>query len=403
MIFGAAFLFLCLNGDDCIMKLLFKTLAAGAVLTFAVFGTAFAEGGLSFENKVSTDTWCIGNYSGEQRFPGITEAMKLEYLGDKVDAKAEVSFWLYRYNDDIEKNSQMAFYGFDFGDTYVKFRPIDLLQIAIRGNEKAAGSYFPVMDKNLRHGNYTGDFGLLFKPLKGLSVGTGIDFRDGYGFIYNDFSTSYDRIYLNLGAEYEFENIGAFALTFNDVINNFSLGVYAKISAISDFDIYAGFSYQHIASDFLCIPAYVLNDAYLRGNTLLNAGMEFRGIDKLTLAADLATNLFINGNAYFDGHYHPSYDLYAGLKVSYDINDSFNINCNASMAFDFTDSGNDDYNNYCGSPVISIYPELSYKIGNHTFKAGFKMELDHTYEVVKSTQREALFGACLPVSWTYSF
>ena len=385
------------------MKLLHKTLAAGAVLAFAVFGAAFAESGLSFENKISTNTWCIGNYSGEQRFPGITESMKVEYLGDKIDAKADVSFWLYRYNDDIEKNSQMAFYGFDFGDTYIKFRPIELLQIAIRGNEKAAGSYLPVMGSHLPHGNYTGDFGLLFKPLEGLSVGTGIDFRDGYGFIYNDFSTSYDKIYLNLGAEYEFDNVGKFALTFNYMINNFSLGIYAHVSAITDLDIFAGFAYQYKASKFLKIPATILNDAYLRGNVLLSAGIEYGGLDRFTLGADLATNLFINGDADYDVHYNPSYDLYAGVKVAYDITDTLNLSCTGSMAFDFVDVGNDEYSNFSGSPVISLYPELSYKVGNHTFRAGFKMELERTYEINRAVDRETLFGACLPISWTYSF
>ena len=385
------------------MKMFHKTLAAGAALAFAVMGTVFADGKISFENKISPNTYRIGDYNGNQRFPGIAERMKIEYLGDKIDAKADISFWLYRYNDDIEKNSQMAFDGFDFGDTYVKFRPIDMLQLAIRGNEKAAGSYFPVLDTKLGHGNYTGDFGVLVKPIEGLSIGTGIDFLDGYGFIYNDFAESYDRIYLNLGAEYEFKKIGTFALTFNDVINNFSLGVYAKIPSVKNFDIYAGFTYQHKAGDFLCIPSYVLNDTYLRGNLLLSAGLEYRGIDKFVLGADLATNLFVNGNAYYDGHYHPSYDLYTGLKVSYEINDAFNFNCTGSLAFDFTDSGNNEYFNYCGSPVISIYPELSYKMGKHTFKAGFKMEFDHSYNTVKSAEREALFGACLPISWTYSF
>lgn len=85
------------------MKMFHKTLAIGAALAFAVMGTVFADGKISFENKISTNTYRIGDYNGNQCFPGIAERMKIEYLGDKIDAKADISFWLYRYNDDIEK------------------------------------------------------------------------------------------------------------------------------------------------------------------------------------------------------------------------------------------------------------------------------------------------------------
>lgn len=389
------------------MKLSHKTLVAGAVIAFAVMGTAFAEGEFTFENKISTNTYNFGDYDGNYRLPSIRETMKGEYLSDKFDTKVDLSFWLFRYNDDTDENSQMAFNGFNFGETYIKFRPVEAFQIALatdEAEEKTAGSYLPVLDDNIRFGYYTGNFGLLFKPIESLSIGAGIDFYNGYGFLYNDFDDNADKIYLNFGAEYALENIGDFAITFNNVLNNFSFGAFAKISAITDTNFYVGFSYQNDFDSLLSVPNLVLHTPTLRGKTLFNAGVEYRGVDKLTLAADIATNLFVNADAYYDGtYYYSTYDLYTGFKVAYDINDSFTISCENFMTFDFVDSKNDEYNNFCGSPAISIYPEVSYKMGNHTFKAGLRMEFYHRYEIPRAINRESNFGMCIPLSWTYSF
>ena len=288
------------------MKLSHKTLVAGAVIAFAVMGTAFAEGEFTFENKISTNTYNFGDYDGNYRLPSIRETMKGEYLSDKFDTKVDLSFWLFRYNDDTDENSQMAFNVFNFGETYIKFRPVEAFQIALatdEAEEKTAGSYLPVLDDNIRFGYYTGNFGLLFKPIESLSIGAGIDFYNGYGFLYNDFDDNADKIYLNFGAEYALENIGDFAITFNNVLNNFSFGAFAKISAITDTNFYVGFSYQNDFDSLLSVPNLVLHTPTLRGKTLFNAGVEYRGVDKLTLAADIATNLFVNADAYYDGNY----------------------------------------------------------------------------------------------------
>lgn len=91
-----------------IMKMFNKTLVAGAILAFAAFGSASADEGLSFTNEISTDTYYMGDVrhftnTGDDndyhRFPGITEKMTAEYLGDRVDAKVELSFTFYGYNN----------------------------------------------------------------------------------------------------------------------------------------------------------------------------------------------------------------------------------------------------------------------------------------------------------------
>lgn len=406
------------------MKMLNKTLVAGAILAFAAFGSASADE-LKFENKVETDTVYIGNLGHDDtpyertkdynRFPGITETMKMEYTSEKVDAKAELQFWLFGYNDDEynpatfedEKCTYVGLNGFSFGETYIKFRPIEILEIALNAREKAAGSYLPVLDDNVSLGNYTGDFGLLVKPIEGLSIGAGINFLS---YIINDydFYNDPDKIYLNFGAEYELENIGSFALTFNNVINEFGFGAFAKINAINALDIYGGFSYQkkseklafkHFtphyypgASRIYQIPA----EAYsVNGNISLNAAAEYKGIDKLTLAAELATNCFTEADNTFD--------LYTGLKAEYEINDAFSVSGTSYMSFDFADSQNDSDYNYCLSPLLSFYPEVAYKLGNHTFKAGFKMEFWQNYEIDKDTDRKTQFTAAIPLSWTYAF
>ena len=413
-----------------IMKMFNKTLVAGAILAFAAFGSASADE-LKFENKVETDTVYIGNlglddtpldyYNDYRRFPGIHETMKMEYTSERVDAKVELSFGLFGQNGDkwntteYKKVTWLYLDGFDFGEVYIKFRPIEILQIDLNTREKASGSYFPVLDANVNLGNYTGDFGLLVKPIDGLSIGAGIDFLS---YLINDYDNDPDKIYLNFGAEYELENIGSFALTFNNVLNEFGFGAFAKINAINALDIYGGFSYQKEHANLTLKPLtphyYLRNYTYygpgvydysvgtysadiflVNGNIILNAAAEYKGIDKLTLAAELATNCFTGADNTFD--------LYTGLKAEYEINDAFSVSGTSYMSFDFADSRNDSDYNCCFSPLISFYPEVAYKLGNNTFKAGFKMEFWQSYEILKDTDRKTQFTAAIPLSWTYAF
>lgn len=393
------------------MKLSHKTLVAGAVIAFAVMGTAFAEGEFTFENELSTDTYRIGDWNDDvSRFPGIEERMQGKYTGEKVDINANLLTKITGYSENVagEKKTVLEFGGFWIKDSYIKFRPTDVMQISLAGflgAEKAKGSYLPVADTNTYIGRYTGNFGLLFKPLEGLSIGTGIDFGN---LIDNRYDNS-NQINLNFGAEYEIEKIGSFAVTFNDVVNDFSIGAYAKISAISDLDIYAGFAFHKNFGQLMESPVNSYN-RNIRGKTILNAGFEYKGIDKLTLAADLATNLFNNADhiTYYDDSisdwiYSATDDLYAGLKITYDLNDAFTLGCYSYMVFDLVDSENNELYDFCASPLITIYPEMSYKIGNHTFKAGLQMDFAHEYVLVKNADRDSIFTVSIPLSWKYSF
>ena len=411
------------------MKMLNKTLVAGAILAFAAFGSATADE-LKFENKVETDTVYIGNmgfddtlYEDQKdyyRFPGIIEKMTMEYTSERVDGKLELGVGLFGENHDKFNNSTFEYekktelylstyntwYYVGLTDYYLKFRPIEMLQISLGAYEKAAGSYFPILDGNVNLGNYTGYFGFLVKPIAGLSIGAGINTTS---YIIDDYHDDPDKIYLNFGAEYELENIGSFALTFNDVLNEFGFGAYAKITAINALDLYAGFSYQedtaklplkNLIPHFGYSPRRVYadwhTDSYsIYGNIILNAAAEYKGIDKLTLAAELATNCFTEADGTFD--------LYTGLKAEYEINDAFSVSGTSYMSFDFADSHNDSDYNHCFSPLISFYPEVAYKLGNNTFKAGFKMEFWQSYEILKDTDRKTQFTAAIPISWTYAF
>ena len=408
------------------MKRINKSLVAGAFLALAAIGFASADE-LKFENKVSTDTIYIGNmgfddtlYEDQKdyyRFPGIIEKMTMEYTSERVDGKLTLGIGLFGNNQDRagEKRTLLylgtydnVFYNFiGFDDYYIKFRPIEMIQISLGASEKAAGSYFPILDDNVSLGNYTGYFGLLVKPIAGLSIGAGIDVTS---YIINDYDPDPDKIYLNFGAEYELENIGSFALTFNNVLNEFGFGAYAKISAINALDLYAGFSYQedtakltlkNLIPHFGYSPRRVYADWHndtsysIYGNIILNAAAEYKGIDKLTLAAELATNCFTEADGTFD--------LYTGLKAEYEINDALSVSGISYMSFDFADSQNDSDYNYCYSPLISFYPEVAYKLGNNTFKAGFKMEFWQNYAIDKDTDRKTQFTAAIPLSWTYAF
>ncbi|MBP5444106.1 MAG: hypothetical protein J6Y60_12790 [Treponema sp.] len=367
------------------MKLFHKTLAAGAVLAFAVMGTTFAEGEFTFENELSTDTYHFGNgYGDNNRFPNFEERMQAEYTSEKVDVNANFSLEISGHNEDTADGKKVIFSldGINFypnaHDSFVKFRPVDVLQLSIAyfwGAEKAAGSYLPVMEEYWSYtsfGRYTGNFGLLFKPMDGLSIGAGID----TGYLFQD-RWDYNDKYLDLifGAEYEVEDIGSFAVTFNDVVNHFAVGAFAKISAVQTMDIYAGLAYQKDRN----LRCYSIG-----GKLFANAGLELKNVEKFSLAAELVTNFFTEADN--------TYDLYTGFRAGYDVNENFNIGAKTRMWFDLTDTRNDEYVDYRSKPDFYICPELTYKLGNNTFKAGVGMEFAGDY-----------FWGSIPLSWTYSF
>ena len=409
------------------MKRINKVLVASAFLALATIEFISADE-LAFKNEISTDTFYAGDISyftkarddsGYHRFPGITEKIAAEYSSEKVDAKVELSFDFFGYNNRAYNSDQIRFEkktiigltGIVF-DGYVKFRPIEILQLSVNSKEYASGSYFPVLDKNVNLGNYTGDFGLLLKPIDGLYIGAGInlgtvlfsDFKDK-DFYYDPNTDAYtdydpDQIYLNFGAEYTYENIGTLAITLNNITNNVGFGAYAKITAIKDMNIFAGLSFQK--NQQACINGLETNrrtaydidadvhktTAYysykVNGNTLMNAGLEYSGINKLYLAADFATNFLIEADR--------AYDLYAGFKANYEINEMISVGGSNYMVFDLADSHSDDNDALPYAPFISLCPEGTVKFGNHTFKAGLRLEFC-----------DGNFLYSLPVSWTYAF
>lgn len=378
------------------MKLFHKTLVAGAALAFAVMGTAFAEGEFTFKNEIKTDTWLIGDYFPDnRRFGGIEERMQGKYTSDKVDFNANLGVRLYGESEEVagEKKIRSGFWNYYIYDSYIKIRPVESFQIGLAsfdqlydGREIASGAYFPVIGGSTPYGNYTGNLGLLFKPIEGLSIGAGIDFQS---YFINSADDNADQVTINFGAEYDVENIGSFAVTFNDVVNHFTLGAYAKISAVEATDIYAGFTFRKDRAEMIRTRLFsnVLSNwaQYIHGKLFLNAGFEYKGIDRLTLAADLATNLFTE-DAY------SSYDLYTGFKAEYDINESFSIGAKSLMFFDITDKNETEYYDPKYKTSILLYPEVAYKLGNNTFKAGFKMEFS-----------DGDMSAAIPLSWSYSF
>ncbi len=363
------------------MKKVNKLLAAGAVLAFAVMGSVFAEGDFTFENELSTSTYKFGNgYDDNNRFPYFEERMQVEYESEKVDVNADFSLEINGRNYDgvNGKETVINLYDVNGNDSFVKFRPIDALQLSVAyywGAEKAAGSYLPVLGYYTSYnplGRYTGNFGLLFKPMEGLSIGAGID--TGYLF-QNRYENTYKNLKLNFGAEYEVEDIGSFAVTFNNVANHFGFGAFAKISAVQAMDIYAGLAYQKDRNE---------NFYSINGKLFFNAGLELKNTEKFSLAAELITNFFTEAD--------DTYDLHAGLRAGYDVNENFNIGAKTRMWFDFVDSRNNEYIDYRNKSNFMIIPEVTYKLGNNTFKAGFSMSFS-----------DDIFWGTIPLSWKYSF
>ncbi len=385
-----------------------KILVALAFAAVASGASVSAE--ISFKNEIKTETYYFGDvhedvYYEDCRVPGIFETMSAEYHGEKIDVKAKVggSLYLRRYSESGEQKLRIGFSDED-GELDISYSPVDVFQISFNYGDiydgtcvkYASGSYFPVLDMNAPFGNYLANLGFLYKPIKGLSIGAGIDFgyifnSDGPYYGYDDGKHKFS-LPMNFGVEYALESIGEFALTFNDVFNAIAIGAYAKITSITDLDVYAGFAFQrygekNIQISFDKIPL-ILTENYLRseviqGYMLLTAGMQYVGIKNLTLAFDLATNLGV--------HCDSTYDLYSGMKTSYKINDMFEVGGVAIAFFDFADSQNDEDTDYRMYPYVIVNPGLSFSIGSHIFKAGVRLDF-HKDE----------FGAAIPISWTWT-
>ena len=167
------------------MKNFFKTISL--ILLLSLVWGAFAQGDFSIENKLETDTFIFGDYDENHRFPGIKETLTADYSSDKVDAKLEMSFDFFAYNQldaDYNKKLIIGVDDFTFTESYFKLRPIEKLQISFNSRDYVSGAYFPVMDRYMGvgkdfdswdSGNYTGDIGFLFKPMDNLSLGAGIN------------------------------------------------------------------------------------------------------------------------------------------------------------------------------------------------------------------------------------
>ncbi|MBO4320861.1 MAG: hypothetical protein J5857_10390 [Treponema sp.] len=373
------------------MKMLNRVLIAVALLTFTALSPVFAEGDFSFENEISTDTYILGDrVNDNRRFGGIKERIQGVYTSKKVDLNANISLDVRGETGDVGegKKSRAQFDWLSVNDSYFKFRPMEKIQIAVateKATEKASGSFFPVLnDYVVGLGNYTGNVGVLFKPIEGLSVGAGINF----GYLFDGLSDSNDIIHLNFGGEYELKDIGLISVTFNNVINNFGIGAFAKFTAVKNMDIYAGLSFQlhkmNMVYAMLFTNCYNEYSDYINGKLLLNAGLEYKGVEKLTLAADIATNCFIEADW--------THDLYAGVKAGYDINKSFSVDGKIYMFLDLVDSSTNGNYDDRYKPSIFLYPEVAYKTGSHTFTAGIKMEF-----------YDGVMGMAFPLSWKYSF
>ena len=414
------------------MKRVKKLLVAGAILAFAALETAEAEG-LSFSNILATETWYFGNlknleddpirYYYPHRFPGLHDVMTASYSNEKIDMELSVGCsieaWYQWSGTDPEKKLLI---GLDDCETsgYIKFRPIDILQISMFAWNPCAGSYLPVLDCYFGYGNLANNIDVLYMPINGLSIELGLN----WGYIYQDYDPdwdSYPKLELFFGAGYNNENIGDFSLVLRNVLNNFGIGAFAKITAVKDLNIYGSFAYQkredssshyydsfdedaigidlsprpygyryffskhyHPQHGFLSTGYYENDFRNISGDFITSLAFEYSGIDNLLLAAELITNLTANADN--------SDDLYFGLKAAYKINKPFTVSGTAQAVFDLVDSRNDEDDDYRFAPAFVIEPKAEYVLGSHTFAAGFKLEFC-----------DGRVGAAIPISWTYAF
>lgn len=421
-----------------------------------------AEG--SFYNKTQVRTPADSNKNYQVEFAGISEKVGISYdsekfwfeLAPKFSLKDNNQHWSKGWSDygatitrQALNNDDLSFAwtGLDWG---VRFTPFDIVDFVLNTDTWTPGSYLPIADQHVG-GNLTGDgFGLVFKPIDGLRIGLEVPFSadivskpnflnaeyEDTGFngdflakdsslITNTANGASDyRFVLNAGVDYKLLDmitVGAFV---GNIINRDarSYGVYAN-AGLSFLDFNLGYTYNGGATRVSALDFADSSRIFIGGHHKANLAVTASfGDFKAQLEALM--NFFKAQSLY---------DLYAGLKVGYDLlPGKFNVALRTGVAYDMGNASkaNESYLRYQeggtagvptstvagyrskkgtykdvdkkgysvnqnAAPVVFLSPSLTYTTGSNTFSgtANLQYWLDG----------EGSYAANFPVSWKYTF
>ena len=353
---------------------------SAAVAAFAlVSGFAFADSEVKFSNKVSSDIVEIvsNDDDTETEFAGIKNKTVFEYASDNLDAMIELVFWSKKETDEkdpLDADDDKDYFaigtgGFDFGDTFIEFRPFEVLGFEFHEKLNTAGSYLPVWDDNLSTGNMGSDFGVVVRPVEGLVFGAGVDFMSAFG--HDD-----RKPIFNFGVEYANEDFaigGALRNVAGDEdedtgTDELAFGVYTSLIMVENFSFNLGFAYNDAVEP----------DVGTVDGNLLTAGIMFEK-DAVTLNVDAATN--------FGNSDDKEFDLYSAVQFGFAVNDNFSAELTFANALDF--ESDDDKKE---KAMFEINPAVKLTFDRHEFGAGVNVFFNEDGSKV-----------CFPVHWKYSF
>lgn len=323
------------------------------MLSIAFFASNLFAEGISFENEVSSNIVDIEipqEGDSSVAFSGISETVTVEYESEKVLASLSAAFVLGNNEDDV--------FGINWDDEAfdwsVEFIPFDFLSIIWHKSVTIYGSYLPVVDANVNGGEMGSDFGVVVSPIENLKIAAGLGFE-------SLFTGDNAHVILNFGADYNINDMVVVGAAAQDIIGDGrSFGVYASYIGLEGFCINAGYTFN---GDI---------DGMIFGDNLISASATFEK-DSFAFALDVATNLGAD----------LAYDLYAGAKVDYSINDNLSVGASAMTTFDFASEG--------FAPSINLYPYGEYVVNNHTFGFGVDLTICEGVQIG------------IPVYWKYAF
>lgn len=364
-----------------------KSKVVAAVALSLACGFAFAETEVSFSNKVSSDIVNIvkeGDEDTDSDFAGIKNKSVFEYSSEKLDAMIELVFWSNKVAAPSDGEDAFALGvtdedssgpGYDFGDTYIEVRPLDILGFEFHEKMWAAGSYFPIWDDNVSTGNIGSDLGAIVRPMEGLVIGAGLDFTSVFG--HDDY-----KPVVNFGAEYTTDAF-ALAATVRNVADNsasevneadgFGFGVYGSLLKIEGLVLNAGFGYNTSVE-----PDVVKAGGSVVAGNLFTAAATYEK-DAFHAALDFATN--------FTDSKDNEYDFYIAATAGYNVIESLSLDCAFATALDAESDSDKKVD-----ARFHVNPAVTYTLGNHELSAGVNVFFGEDYTNVN-----------FPVYWKYSF
>jgi len=412
--------------------------------------------GFNFYNEVSSDLveakGSFYNHKNKDQqyqveFAGISEKVGISYdsekfwfeLAPKFSLKDNNQHWnrearSFRNTDGSLNNDDLSFAwtGLDWG---VRFTPFDIVDFVLHHDTWTPGGYLPIVDKHVG-GNLTGEgAGLVFKPIDGLRLGLEIPFEATFGGKANYLDAEWEdvlrseaaaaaatkatyleptnknyRFRINAGVDYKLLDMITVGAFITNIINRDarSYGIYAN-AGISFLDFNLGYTYNGDATQVSFLDWDDSVKVTIGGHHKANLAVA-ASFGDFTAQLEALMNFF-NKQSF--------YDLYAGLKVGYDLlPGKFNVALAAGVAYDmgndkgrirYREQGVDNANlaepmhNKKGSgakwevaaPMVEIQPGLTYTTGKNTF--GAKLNLQYWLD------GEGSYAASAPLSWKYTF